>query len=105
MTACDIFPVFCVYLLRIASYPVLTSTIEEQREMSTEILLRNQLLINYDYYVRPVRSPKSTVEVKYESSIYQLVGINTKDQTIKMLMFQRLSWTDELLKELFPPPT
>ena len=65
---------------------------------SPELELRVKLGLNYDPSARPVKSPKTTVNITYKTKIYQLVGLKTKDQTIEMLMFQRLVWIDEFLQ-------
>ena len=73
------------------------TTTRVEFEESRESELRRSLVYYYDPYVRPVKLASQTITVHYDSSIYQLVGFNTKDQTIQMLMFQRLYWHDEHL--------
>ena len=67
-------------------------------DLPDEVRLRLKLAKNYDPSARPVVSTTTLVNVTYKASVYQLVGFNTKDQTIKMLMFQRMEWVDELLQ-------
>ena len=65
--------------------------------VSHEVRLRLKLATDYDASARPVIFPSTLLNVSYKATMYQLVGFNTKDQTIKMLMFQRMEWIDELL--------
>ena len=65
---------------------------------SPENRLRVELREGYDISTRPVLNPETPVNVSFKTIIYQLVDLKTKDQTIEMLMFQRLEWTDEFLQ-------
>ena len=70
----------------------------EENKLSPEMKLRRNLTQYYDFSARPVMSPRTAINVTFEVMLYQLVGIDPKDQTITMLMFQCLSWTDEFLQ-------
>ena len=63
-----------------------------------ESRLRSELKSNYDSLNRPVRNMSTVTIVKYVSSLYQLVGFDSKEQSIELLTFQRLRWCDEFLK-------
>ncbi|XP_075243842.1 neuronal acetylcholine receptor subunit beta-2-like [Convolutriloba macropyga] len=52
---------------------------------------------NYDPLVRPVKIHSDVITVKAVMSLFQLVQIDSKEETIKTLMFQTLEWYDQFL--------
>ncbi len=63
-----------------------------------EVRLREDLLRNYDRLIRPVLDFRTPLNVTYGAALYQLVGINIKLETVTLLLWQRISWYDELLR-------
>ena len=63
-----------------------------------EAQLRNDLLPKDHHPLnRPVQNLTTVTVVNYDASLYQLVGFNSKDESIELLTFQRLTWRDEFL--------
>ena len=64
-----------------------------------ETRLREDLL-TFDCHPlsRPIRNLTTVTFVEYIGGIYQLVGFNSIDQSIELLMFQTLRWHSEFLK-------
>ena len=81
--------------LSIFYYSVLCLT-DDNRQPATSI--RHDLLWNYDRLNRPVRKLTTVTSVLYDAYLYQLVGFNSKEQSIELLIFQFLIWHDEFLE-------
>ena len=62
-----------------------------------ETNLLKHLFQNYNPWARPVTSFNSTLILNYSATLYQLVGFETKSETIKTLMWQILCWYDVVL--------
>ena len=69
----------------------------EATKRAAEADLHDSLFANYKKWVRPVTDLNSTIKLDYGAAIYQLVGFNTKAETIKVLLWQRLCWYDQIL--------
>ena len=64
-----------------------------------ETRLRKDLLpSDYHRFNRPVRDRTTVIFVKYFAGLYQLVGFNSQEQSIQLLIFQNITWHDEFLK-------
>ena len=59
--------------------------------------LHETLMAKYDKRVRPVKNNTTTINLTYGAALYQLVGFDSKKETVTLLMWQRLYWTDEIL--------
>ena len=81
---------FVIFLLVTLTHP--TSM------LGSEACLRKKLLQDYDKWARPVRNFSTAVELVFSAALYQHLGFDVKAETLKTLIWQRLTWTDELMR-------
>ncbi|XP_075239445.1 neuronal acetylcholine receptor subunit alpha-6-like [Convolutriloba macropyga] len=63
----------------------------------SESNLRLSLIAGNDMSVIPVKNASNGIQIHITIYLYQLVGIDHKAQTIKLLMFVKWDWTDEYI--------
>lgn len=48
------------------------------------------------YQIRPVKNSSSTTNIDFGISLVQILEVNVKDQSISVLLWKKLSWTDQV---------
>uniref|UniRef100_A0A914UIB2 Uncharacterized protein n=1 Tax=Plectus sambesii TaxID=2011161 RepID=A0A914UIB2_9BILA len=64
---------------------------------SMEHILCDHLLTNYSRSIRPVRKMTTVTEVYMDPGIYNLVDVNEKQETMTIMLWTPMYWTDEYL--------
>ena len=66
--------------------------------ISYERQLYDELMTNYNKYVRPVQNDKDTLEVRFSTSLVAIEDLIEKEQTLVMHAWLKYAWKDAQLK-------
>ena len=60
--------------------------------------LHHDLMVNYSRLGRPVMNFSHPVHLIFGASLYQLKNFDAKQETMSLILWQRVLWTDEYLR-------
>ncbi|XP_075239626.1 acetylcholine receptor subunit beta-like 1 [Convolutriloba macropyga] len=60
--------------------------------------LHHDLMVNYSRLGRPVMNFSQPVHLIFGASLYQLKNFDAKQETMSLILWQRVLWTDEYLR-------
>jgi hypothetical protein len=79
-------------------YLLLLDIFSFTHSLNDESFLRNNLMVRYNKYVRPVYNYKDNLEIRMGLAVQNIEEFDQKKETMDLNIWVRMNWDDELLK-------